>query len=110
MEHARRRCGRSCLGPGFESPRLHQSLNRIADTVVSAILFFTSIHSRRELARYLFRAKSAFDTHANRLCLDVIERTSPRHPELDVETAPLIAAGGERTTADVVAEVFQTTA
>ena len=23
MEHARRRCGRSCLGPGFESPRLH---------------------------------------------------------------------------------------
>jgi hypothetical protein len=24
MEHARRRCGRSCLGPGFESPRLHE--------------------------------------------------------------------------------------
>jgi len=23
MEYARRRCGRSCLGPGFESPRLH---------------------------------------------------------------------------------------
>src|SRR5687768_3678363 len=25
MEYARRRCGRSCLGPGFESPRLHFS-------------------------------------------------------------------------------------
>jgi hypothetical protein len=26
MEHARRRCGRSCLGPGFESPRLHEKV------------------------------------------------------------------------------------
>ena len=26
MEHARRRCGRSLLGPGFESPRLHLEL------------------------------------------------------------------------------------
>jgi len=26
VEHARRRCGRSCLGPGFESPRLHEKV------------------------------------------------------------------------------------
>lgn len=50
MEHARRSCGGSLLGPGFESPRLHfEKFNRVEGSPEMGSLFSFSEREIRQV-------------------------------------------------------------